>query len=391
MENKNKTRKRKSYLWIIFALLVVAIFWTVVFLVSEKENEKVYTEEGEAFRFFENTDSNNIEQAKKNAKNYIKYKYGFSPKIKSVLLDKYYHEWASKTGYAYVKAEYKGKEFNIIVPSNRQSIKAADDYQKEEIKKDIVDILKKDVGEPYSYSVEYTSFINEKLKEDEMEGYSNIDCINEYYDGTNLIDIINNNKFNVFLSYLEDVNLKRLEKLETNPIFNCDVNIGIGKFKSKEIYDISNIQISNISVWGKLSEKCFVKYAMYMEEGFLQTIKENEKVKKYYKFDIKEYDGLYFYSENIDNLKIEKVSEDSVKWETSDCWKKAGENYMVTGIEGKLYIFTKSEEELWLFIESEEKNVEDREYGLDAREYRFFETDIAEGSWKIRLFKYNKN
>lgn len=396
---EKKVKKKNNCVPIIFAIILIICFWSYIFFKNYKEEEKIYVEEGEKFGFFENTKSNNIEQAKKNTYYYIKNKYGFKPKIIDVDLDMEHESMSYKTGYAYVKAKYEEKEFNVVIPSDRKSIKGADDYQKKEISEAIVNNIISEIGKvPYTYIINSYSSINKKLGNEYIN--RDVNCIRDYYNGTNILEIIENNEFYVWLSYLEDLDLKKLENVGDDSIFNSNIDIAIGKFREKERN--STLLVENYRVY---SESELKELAMYLEEAFLRIAsKKNDMYNvnnKYYKFDVLEYEGMYFYAENLENLKIEKVSGiDWTKYINIEKYCKLKDDYIFSGVEGKIYIFIPVERvedtysyldletylEVKLFLLNENENF-DYDYSIKKGKYYYFDLDVTSGNNRMSIFK----
>lgn len=399
-DNKNKSEKNRSYITGLLVIILLFICCIPAFREIKIGNEVI--KDGEPFSSLENTKENNVKQAKTNAKKYIKNKYGFIPKIEEVFINKEDYGISRKTGYAYVKAKHKNKNFNIVIPSDRESVNGVDNYQYEQIEKEIIKMVTNEIGKPYSYEINYISFIHDKLG-NVRNGNTDANCIQEYYDGSNIIEIINNNDFNISLDYLQDVDLKKLENVNSNSIFNMDMNIVIGKYKSKEAYEWvkeNNIKLYSGSIsWEDgvvYSEENLVAVAMYLDEGFLNTNSnsENKIDNKYYKFDMIEYDGVYFYAANIENIKIEKI--DNINWDTlaekngiTATKYRIKDDYSISGIEGKSYVFcpTYDYEFAWLFYLDNQKQFE-RSNDLKTSQYFPFLINLKQGTNRIAIFGY---
>lgn len=397
----NKCGKGMAIAGITLGIIAVLITVVIYIIPTVKENSYVEnhksgmdiimeSEDGEPFGFFSNTNSKNIAQAKENTKKYIEYKYGFTPEIISVDVDVTDHGITIRTGYSYVKAKYNGKEFNVVIPSNRESVKGADNYQSEEIKNAVLKMVTEEVSMPYSYEISYVSDISKNLK-----SHYAINYVQDYYDGNNLKEIINNNEFCVELSYLEDVDLKKLEKPSTNSLFACNLNIVIGKFKSKEVYDVFSESEKLIGYsFGYYYEKYLIENAMYLDEAFLKNIYEDEyKVdNQYYKFDMIEKDGIYFYAENMENIKIEKTQ--NIDWnEFADQERivkhrnRITDDYIISGVEGDLYIYLPKSEYDWNYLFSlNSENTFKIDKGSEIADYLSFYVDLDKGNNRIAIF-----
>lgn len=386
---------------------IIAVVLTVIIFIIPTDNENNFlgnhksgmdkileSEDGEPFGFFSNTNSNNITQAEKNTKKYIKYKYGFTPEIISVFVNKEDYGIPTRTGYSYVKAKYKGKEFTVVIPSNRESVKGVDDYQVEEIKNAVLKMVTEEIGTPNSYEISYFSDVNKKLGN--VTGDNSAEnCVLDYYDGSNIKDIIKNNEFGVTLNYLENVELKKLENPSGNSMFSLNMNIAIGKFKSKDMYNI--FSKSEKLLYYNFKESNLIENAMYLDEAFLKNIYDGkDKVNnKYYKFDMIEKDGLYFYAENMKNIKIEKAK--NIDWnEFADQERiykdrnRITDDYIISGVEGDLYIYLpKSEYDYDCLFSLNNENTFKSDMGSEIVDYFSFSIDLNKENNRIAIFGWS--
>ena len=129
------------------------------------------------------------EQAKINAVKYVKSKYGYDAKVISAKAAKNTNSISpipnyTPTGYVYVKLKVNKKEFYVYITGEQESIDGKDNYQQDEIEKDLLELLKTNIGiSPYNYSVEYP---NSTI----YNNTENSNLIKEYYNKNNLSDVL---------------------------------------------------------------------------------------------------------------------------------------------------------------------------------------------------------
>lgn len=345
----------------------------------ENFQELIPEEEGEKFGFFENTESNNKKQAKENSKNYIKCKYGFEPKIISVDLDINDGGIPVRTGYAFVKAQYNDKEFMIIIPCNKKSINGADNYQADEIEKAIIEVMEDEIGKPYSYKIRYYSNIAKNLG-NQREYDIEVKCIQEYYDKGKIEDLLTNNNFYICLSYIDDVDFKKIETTDNKFITSNKVELVAGKLKSKE-KDIYNFTSSN---------KVNLMYsAICLEKGFSKTISsKGENEFKYYNFDMIEIDGIYIYAENMKEVNIKKTNNNDPEWAINNGNQhRITNDYIIKGIEGELYVYYPAGEEKKAYLYYlNENGYYERDYSTSKSGYFTFNIKLKGKSTRISIF-----
>ena len=97
-------------------------------------------------------------QASTNAVNYVKNKYGFTPKVVSTncTFDSSDMFLSNCNDTTNVILEYNGKKFHVFIDGSKESTEGKDNYQYDEIVNDLLEAIKKDINvEPYKYNIFY--------------------------------------------------------------------------------------------------------------------------------------------------------------------------------------------------------------------------------------------
>lgn len=157
-------------------------------------------------------------QAEQNAIAYIEEKYNFTPSIESLNCDFIDPSpipdfTPSPSGDVYVNANDGSQSFSIYITGIKQSTSGKDDYQADAIKRDIEayfdNIIKIDKK---SISVHYGKY---RTLDDK---------ISEYYDQTNLPEIIKEYNFKIILEYIDET-FDQLDDMWTDPSVKESVEI----------------------------------------------------------------------------------------------------------------------------------------------------------------------
>ena len=249
------------------------------------------------------------EQGKINAINYVKEKYGFDAKIKSIKAEKKCDEkdgcfLSRPSGNVIVKMNYNKKTFNVYVTGINESNEATDDYQLDDIKNDIIELLKTSINlELYDYKLNLNSNGIKELYDNNLNDMSKyIDSIDLYYIGENNLDSINTTNITNFLQSSDGtiniINFKDKEK--------CD-GYKNTKFDKKEfllVYKESELILNKNS-------RNFYKYdkfTTYNDEVYVYSPTTNNRfdIAESKLDDIKNYKKLY---EDLNYKKITQISK----------------------------------------------------------------------------------
>lgn len=267
-------------------------------------------------------------QGRENAINYIKEKYGFEPKIMSSKTESMADPGgitSHLTGKVFIECEYKSKKFAIYIDGEQKTTDGMDDYQKDEITKDIENyIISKIELKPYKISVEYST--NGKTG-----------MLRKFYTKDNIKEIADDSYIVVTVEY---INEKSLRFIKDNNVFydGLPYTINFINYKSVGDRDISNISLSYSGL-----EKSLKENALYIKDACVSNGFGN----KYYKFNLKQIDDIYYYVEyeSNDNIKLEHTkpfeAKNLVGRGTVKDIKSVSKTYKIntTKINGKMKIY----------------------------------------------------
>lgn len=264
-------------------------------------------------------------QASENAINYIKNKYGFSADIISSEVEKYSSSGvpfsSDLTGDVYVKLKYKDKKFIVYISGENVNIDGKDNYQYDEIVSDILNLIETKTNiKPHNSSIYYgKDYKNEK------------GLISKLYNN-NINEVVKDNNFRIQLEYINIGNLEYIKNnnLLTDMDYNQLILINYHSLESYNNKDINNYYLTN--------EDYLLTNAVNIESACI--IKDNNI--KYYKFNLKSIDDIYYYTEpdNYLNLSYTTIS-DAKNWIGRDAFKnvKQVSNAYLTNSNSSLYIY----------------------------------------------------
>ena len=206
------------------------------------------------------------DQAKENTISYIQKKYGFTPEAGTTkcTFDNSDNFSNNCTGMILVNAKYNDKSFEVLIDGTNSTESGIDNYQYEQISREIVDLITSDYGVPYKYQLYY--------------GYDNKGLIAQYYDGNNLSDVMRDNYLRLVAEYIDsgfsEVNKESL-KLSKFSIFH---RLYIVNYKSLNTY--KKIKNHNYNITGSYIENEFYDNSEYLKN----VITLNVRDVKYYDF-----------------------------------------------------------------------------------------------------------
>lgn len=216
------------------------------------------------------------EQAKINALDYVKEKYGIEAKVKSVKEEvECNNSWkcinSNPSGNVTVKLNYDKKDFIVFVTGKKKTTNALDNYQFNEIEESLINYFKNNINlELYDYKIKYnTPYIQEKYDNNLNDMAKYIDKIELYYIG----------------DYNLDINTSSIESFLQ--VYNGTFNLI--DFKTKELCDTyKKIEIENNS------------YLMIYKYNELNI---NNKQRSFHRYNnITTYnDEVYIYSPTTNN------------------------------------------------------------------------------------------
>lgn len=285
--NGKENLKRKLKKIMLFLKIVIVIFLIILPFLPLEERTKI-----PAYK----------KQATENAIEYIENKYGFTPKIKRAKCEEVIKYsiaprlWYPLTGYVDIVANDGNRSFNIYISGKEVTEIGFDNYQYNEIKNDVEDILNNTLKtQSISYILSYGKFMD--LGSTSLSSGNGL--ITEFYDKTNLSTITKNYDFYIVLEYI-DMSFDNLYNFNSdNPpqkfISELDSsNILLLSYRSSEAYETAKnyAYIRNI-VWS--SEN-------YILDDFRLLIKEYVKISdnktEYNKFILNQIDDFYYILDN---------------------------------------------------------------------------------------------
>lgn len=237
-------------------------------------------------------------QAVKNTITYIEDKYGFTPIIKNTECEKDIENlmpltlFYPATGYVYVEVSDGNRSFNVYISGKEATEVGFDNYQYNEIKYDVEDILNKTLKtQSISYILSYGKFRD--LWSTSLSSANGL--ITEYYDKTNLSTITKNYDFDIVLEYI-DISLDNLYNFNSdNPPqeFVSELensNILLLSYRSDEAYKITDnySYIRNI-VW--TSDDYILNDLRILIKEY---VKISDNKNEYNKFILNQIDDIYY-------------------------------------------------------------------------------------------------
>jgi len=174
--------------------------------------------------------------AKKNAVNYIKEKYGFTATAKTVKKETGEGLFAPFfTGRYLVEMNYEGKDFGVTIGLNPDTFPGKDNYQAAEIARDFADDIAKLVGkEPYYYQLVYDFDTFDEFD----RKYDNY--FNDYYDGQNLYDILSSWNGHITMVYLNSTDVRDIDLTPIGEKFTQGLPKDSGRFIIIGLYSFEN-------------------------------------------------------------------------------------------------------------------------------------------------------
>lgn len=272
---------------IFLVIVIITFFITGCYSKEEKELAEKYKKQGEL-----------------NAINYIKEKYNFNPKVKSVVEESNCNAvWgcldSSPNGTVIVKFNDNNKDFYVYVTGEYESTEAIDDYQFNEIEDDIINFFRNNIDlNLYDYELQFNSRgINEYYNNDLDSVASYISQIELYYIGENNLNELNLDNIKLkFKNYTEQISL-----IEFKSIKNCNdykqakiENVGLSSDKMKDIYKRSMLTLHQ-------GQKTFYKYnniSNYDDEIYVYSSQDDNN----YEISIAKLSDLSNYKELYSDL-----------------------------------------------------------------------------------------
>ena len=240
----------KKMIYSIICLLLLIVITGCAFSNEEKQKRENY-----------------FTQAKENAVNYVQNKYGFKPEVgtaKCTFVNS--DSFASNCNEEIiVTVGYNDKWFKVLINGSYETIEGSDNYQYDQISKDIINLIRSDFGAPYKYQVYY--------------GYEAEGIIETYYNGNNLSEIIEKNYVMSVVEYINRESLESLEYKLKSSKYSRYSELYIVNYKSLDSYKKTSTHTYNIK--GSYMEEDFYENSDYLKD----VITSGYGKTKYYNFN----------------------------------------------------------------------------------------------------------
>ncbi len=276
----------------------------------------------------------NLAQAKENAKEYVKQKYGFEAEVTGGEVESTGGMFGpSFSGYAYVTMKYDGKDFKVYMDGRKEYTTGVDDYQKKEILLAVQDAVKEMVGQVPDYGELQNHYYYEEAES--MKNYAMY--YGTYFDGTNLGALGEENPFTAVIRYDSDVDLSGLTQEKMQEL------LGVNKCK------VLSYKTGTSAEWYRPFQEMGdtdyqYKYALYLAEAVTFRIDGD-----YLYFQPKpQQNGEYYcIAESGEPVQWEKTeAEDASNWNGRGAVnaENCGEAYQVTvPDDSRLWIYYRKE------------------------------------------------
>ena len=284
--------KKSKYIIII---LIILFLLTGCYSSEEKELAKQYRKQG-----------------KINAINYVRKKYGFNAKVKSVKEENNCSSLlpipdCTPNGDVVVELNANKKDFFVYVTGKEESVDAYDDYQINDIEKELIDYLKNNIPiNLYDYKLSFEKGIKEYYDNNLEVMLPYITELELYYVGENNLNELNlntiQNFFQTYKNSLYLINFKTKKKCDDYK--NAKIkNTSISSPDMKNIYKDSTLDLFH-------GQRRFYKYdniSNYKKEVYVYSPSDDNSyvISSSYLDNLNNYKKLY---EDLDDKKLEQVT-----------------------------------------------------------------------------------
>ena len=258
-------------------------------------------------------------QAKENAVNYIENKYGFTPHVGTAecTFDNSDMFSSDCKEEVLVNASYNDKWFEILINGAESTIEGIDNYQYDEITKDVLNLFEENFGfKHYKYIIEI--------------GIDENNMINKYYTKDNLIKFIEETYFSILLEYVDE---EKFDTITNSQILNHFKRIKLINYYSKEACSKATSHWLSDKEYEIKENSLYIKSAIY---------KDYDDFEYYDKFNIKKYNDMYFLVDDNTTLNIKKSSLNSIKnWDGKGAYKAklVSNAYSIDSNSESIYIY----------------------------------------------------
>lgn len=300
----------KQKFWIILALLIGILTFGLA------TSYNIYIN---SYSYFSLDQLSELEEKSKvYVNNYIEEKYGFTPNIESVDVQKirnYYNDEECLSGRVYIACSFNGKSFcveyyNSNSPSYYESAK--DNYQQEEIYDAIYQYYVFELGKvPYKYNIYFGS--SDYISNTDFRNY----LVYEYYNGENLEDVIKYESPTCIFEYVEDtLDISYMNNLDnwvlgyTFQIFNYST-IEDYDLVSNDIHRGQYIDKNSIAASAPNIKDLYLYSYIYDIDAYSNLEIRTYKDIRYLCFNSEDYSNLKITDTQITDKDFKKYSKES--------------------------------------------------------------------------------
>lgn len=272
----------------------------------------------------------NINQAKINAENYIQNKYGFDANVEYAYVERSPGIFgAVPLSTVIVKMQYNNKEFNVYVDGINENSDGSDNYQQEEITSYLEDYLN-----------EYVPNLRE-INIDGGKGYNSLDSHSDdfnnlystYFNGNNLCDVLAEEPCTITADYINTDFTKIADFSFLSDYTNSSsIKIEFVSYRSDDAFDaMYNANFETEEMVPYISNTCTI----------------NGAIREFNNLELKSFDDFYYYSSGG---AYDKIDFSEIEPDDASCWngygvidgKNISKAYSITDfsvVDDKLYIY----------------------------------------------------
>lgn len=248
-------------------------------------------------------------RAEQNAVEYVKEKYGFEAEVISSEIQKAEDLFGGRlTSKNLVKMQYDGKEFSVLSFGEDEYMdSASDNYQKQEIE----EAYKEEVNK--LFETEPNAIVIQGGDNNGTQSLNGDDFydmfFHEYFDGSNLEEVILQDRFFCLAEYVGDVDLDGMFETNKTSIFeNRNMCALFVTYDSQENMDKSNISIDD------MSDNSVYENALFVSDALMR---EWEEVIPF-EFSVGQCGDFYYLNVGADcseyNIKAAEDTHDASEW-----------------------------------------------------------------------------
>lgn len=316
--------KNKRKLVLLIVILSACVIFAVLFLLGAINDSKKQKE----------INSANIKGAKANAVKYIKEKYGFEATVKTAVLERMPPRNPLTT--VLLEMEYQDKIFNVYIDGSYDNTAGMDNYQADEIKSALKELGDNTVSGVCDVWI--ASGNDAHASKGDISIWAE-NMFSDYYDGTNLFEIISKYSTKIVFKYIQ-----------TDVYKNEDWSVWDDLIKNNDEMSVKFISYRSQKELEKGIIGTEEKYAVYID-GYASLYSESQDIDESltaYAVETKNYvlyetNGFYYYIKGNENADV-KVTEtepyDLSLWDSDKVNKVVSPAFFVEADrECEIYIF----------------------------------------------------